>query len=341
MQMNTYNPIVALMVFFGICLLAYLLFRPNNGWFWLIRKGSHSNDKIIVEDILKRLYHNENSGKYLNTNDIVRILKQNEKMVIESIDHMANQGLIRMEGDVVKLTKLGSDYALRIIRAHRLWERYLAEKTGFNKAEWHERAERKEHELSMDETNLLAYKLGNPQFDPHGDPIPTITGKMAKLKGVPVSDLKVNTIGRIIHVKDKPDIIYKQILAENIHIGSIIRIVEKSKERIVFHSEGEAFKLAPIRAGNITVSVLEKDLAFEDDVSRLNILKENESAKIIGISKEIRGESRRRLLDLGFVKGAEVRIDLLNPLGEPKAYLIKGTSIALRNNQASKILIKK
>lgn len=94
-------------------------------------------------------------------------------------------------------------------------------------------------------------------------------------------------------------------------------------------------------AGNITVSVLEKDLAFEDNVSRLNILKENESAKIIGISKEIRGESRRRLLDLGFVKGAEVRIDLLNPLGEPKAYLIKGTSIALRNNQASKILIKK
>ena len=44
---------------------------------------------------------------------------------------------------------------------------------------------------------------------------------------------------------------------------------------------------------------------------------------------------------LGFVKGATIRIDLLNPLGDPKAYLIKGTSIALRKNQASKILIKK
>ena len=339
--MNTYNPLVALLLFFGLSLLAYLLFRPHKGWIWLIKKGSHSNDKIIVEDILKRLYHNENAGKHLNINDIVRTMKQNDKMVVESIDIMANQGLIRIEGDVVKLTKLGSEYALRIIRAHRLWERYLAEKTGFSKAEWHERAERKEHELSMDETNRLAHKLGNPQYDPHGDPIPTITGKMAKLKGVPVSELKVNTIGRIINIKDKPDIIYKQILAESIHIGSIIRVVEKSATRIVFHSEGEAFKLAPIMAGNITVSVLEKDLSFEEDVSRLNILKENETAKIIGISKEIRGESRRRLLDLGFVKGAEVSIDLLNPLGEPKAYLIKGTSIALRNNQASKILIKK
>lgn len=339
--MNTYDPLLALLVFLGISLLGYLFFRPNKGWFWLINKGSQSTDKIIVEDILKRLYHNENAGKYLNSNDIVRTLKQNDKMVIDSIDNMATLGLVRFSGDVVKLTKSGSDYALRIIRAHRLWERYLADKTGFNKTEWHQRAERKEHELSMDETNLLAHKLGNPQFDPHGDPIPTITGKIAKLKGVPVSELKTHTIGRIIHIKDKPDIIYKQIMAENIHIGSIIRVVEKSPERIVFHSEGEAFKLAPILAGNITVSILEKNVSYEEDILRLNILKENENAKIIGISKEIRGESRRRLLDLGFVKGANVSIDLLNPLGEPKAYLIKGTSIALRNNQASKILIKK
>lgn len=339
--MNTYDPLLALLVFLGICLLGFLFFRPNNGWFWLINKGSQSTDKIIVEDILKRLYHNENAGKYLNINDIVRTLKQNDKMVIDSIDNMATLGLVRISGDVVKLTKSGSDYALRIIRAHRLWERYLADKTGFNKTEWHQRAERKEHELSMDETNLLAHKLGNPQFDPHGDPIPTITGKMAELKGVPVSELKTHTIGRIIHIKDKPDIIYKQIMAENIHIGSIIRVVEKSPERIVFHSEGEAFKLAPIMAGNITVSILEKNISYEEDILRLNILKENEKAKIIGISKEIRGESRRRLLDLGFVKGASVSIDLLNPLGEPKAYLIKGTSIALRNDQASKILIKK
>ncbi|MRX64028.1 DtxR family transcriptional regulator [Maribacter luteus] len=339
--MNTYNPLIALLIFLGLSLLGYLFFRPNRGWYWFIKNSSRATDKVIAEDILKRLYHNENASNFLNINDVVRTLKQDEQMVVESINKMTTLGLVKMEGDIVRLTKSGSDYALRIIRAHRLWERYLAEKTGFNKSEWHQRAERKEHELTMDDTNLLANTLGNPQFDPHGDPIPTISGKMAKLKGVPVSDLKVNTIGRIIHIKDKPDIIYKQILAENIHIGSIIRIVEKSSERIVFHSEGEAFKLAPIMAGNITVSVLEKDVAFEEDVLRLNILKENEMAKIIGISKELRGESRRRLLDLGFVKGAEVSIDLLNPLGEPKAYLIKGTSIALRNNQASKILIKK
>lgn len=339
--MNTYNPITALAVFFALSILAYLLFRPNKGWFWLIKNSSVSNDKIVVEDVLKLLYHNENADKHLNVNDIIRTLKYNDKLILECINRMSHHALISIEGDSVKLTKSGSDYALRIVRAHRLWEKFLAEKTGFKESEWHERAERMEHELSKVEADILSSQLGNPQFDPHGDPIPTNTGKIAKVKGIPVSELPIGTIGRIVHIKDKPEIIYKQILAENIHIGSVIRIMEKTPARIEFHSEGEAFVLAPIMAGNITVSVLEKDVVFEENLARLSILKENETAKIIGISKEIRGDSRRRLLDLGFVKGAEVKIDLLNPLGDPKAFLIKGTSIALRQNQASKILIQK
>ena len=339
--MHTYNPTIALAVFFALSILAYLLFRPNKGWFWLIRNNSVSNDKIVVEDVLKLLYHNENADKHLNINDIIRTLKYNDKIILECINKMSDHELISIQGDSVKLTKSGSDYALRIVRAHRLWEKFLAEKTGFKESEWHERAERMEHELSKVDTDILSSQLGNPQFDPHGDPIPTNTGKIAKIKGIPVSELPIGTIGRIVHIKDKPEIIYKQILAENIHIGSVIRIMEKTPARIEFHSEGEAFVLAPIMAGNITVSVLEKDVVFEENLARLSILKENETAKIIGISKEIRGDSRRRLLDLGFVKGAEVKIDLLNPLCDPKAFLIKGTSIALRHNQASKILIQK
>tara|TARA_R110000751_G_scaffold89640_2_gene176420 strand:+ start:278 stop:1300 length:1023 start_codon:yes stop_codon:yes gene_type:complete len=339
--MHTYNPTIALAVFFALSILAYLLFRPNKGWFWLIRNNSVSNDKIVVEDVLKLLYHNENADKHLNINDIIRTLKYNDKIILECINKMSDHELISIQGDSVKLTKSGSDYALRIVRAHRLWEKFLAEKTGFKESEWHERAERMEHELSKVDADILSSQLGNPQFDPHGDPIPTNTGKIAKIKGIPVSELPIGTIGRIVHIKDKPEIIYKQILAENIHIGSVIRIMEKTPARIEFHSEGEAFVLAPIMAGNITVSVLEKDVVFEENLARLSILKENETAKIIGISKEIRGDSRRRLLDLGFVKGAEVKIDLLNPLCDPKAFLIKGTSIALRQNQASKILIQK
>ena len=261
------------------------------------------------------------------------------------IDLMAKKypylGEVRAEGEILNLTNEGRDYALRIIRVHRLWEKYLAEKTGFDKQEWHDRAEDMEHKLSHEETNVLATQLGQPMYDPHGDPIPTHQGRVPEVKGDLLSSLKVNTVGRITHIEDEPDVIYKQILAEKIHIGSHIRVVESNTQRIVFYSEGEEFILAPVVASSITVEVFEKEEIEEKDLVRLSSLQEGESAKVLGISKECRGDARRRLLDLGFVKGTPIQIELVSPLKNPKAYLVKGTSIALRDNQASNILIKK
>lgn len=337
----SYSPLNALIVFVSISILVYLLFRPVNGWYWLIKNNLKSNEKIIIEDVLKQLYHFEIAGKEIDVNSITGVLKFKSSLVIDVINKMTIIELVELDGEVLKLTNSGRDYALRIVRVHRLWEKYLSEKTGFDKKEWHDRAEEMEHKLNHEETNLLASQLGNPKYDPHGDPIPTHKGVIAKVDGRPLPSLAVDTIGKITHIEDEPDVIYKQILAENIHIGSQIRIVENNVERIVFYAEGEEFKLAPIVAANITVAVLEKDVIVEDNMVRLSSLQENETAKILGISKECRGDNRRRLLDLGFVKGTEISIDLLSPLQNPKAYLVKGTSIALRNDQASKILIQK
>ncbi len=339
--MNSYNPIYALLLFFAISFLVYLIFRPTMGWFWLIKNNLKSNEKIVIEDVLKQLYHNENSGKEVNVNSLTNALKFNDSIIVDVIKKMAINELVQFEGDILKLTNSGRDYALRIVRVHRLWEKYLAEKTGYAKTEWHEMAELKEHELNNEETNLLATQLGNPIYDPHGDPIPTKTGEMADVNGEFLSSLIVNAVGKIVHIEDEPDVIYKQILAANIHIGSQIRVVENNNQRVVFYAEGEEFKLAPIVAANITVTILEKDDVVEEDIVRLSSLKENETAHILGISKESRGDNRRRLLDLGFVKGTEISIDLMSPMKNPIAYLVKGTSIALRKDQASKILIKK
>ena len=339
--MNNYSPTYALIIFFISAILLFYLFRPTKGWFWKFRNSFKSSEKIIIEDILKQLYHLENSGNKVDTKTLVNSLDYKNKNIVEAINKMSSNDLVYFDSDTLKLTDQGKDYALRIVRVHRLWERYLADKTGYHKSEWHDRAELMEHELNDNETNKLAAQLGNPKYDPHGDPIPTKTGKVAEIKGVELPLLPVGSLARITHIEDEPEVIYKQILAENIHIGSLIKVIENNNTRIVFQSEGEEFKLAPIVASNLTVSQIEKQVVFEENIARLSGLKENETAEIIGISKESRGESRRRLLDLGFVKGSKIKIDLLNPLGEPNAYLIKGTSIALRKELASKILIKK
>lgn len=339
--MSAYNPFIALVLFAAIVFLGFVFFRPVKGWFWLIKNNWKSNEKTIMEDILKQLYRLESSGAETDIISLTNSLKIKDQLIIDAVQKMNANDLIYIEGDLVKLTKEGRQYALRIIRVHRLWEKYLAEKTGFDKTEWHGRAEEMEHQLNSEETNILANELGNPMYDPHGDPIPNTLGVIKEIKGASLSSLAVETIGRIVHIEDEPDVIYKQILAEKIHIGSIIRIEETNNERIVFHSEGEEFVLAPVVAANITVAELKKEVNEVEHSVRLSSLKEDELAKIVGISKECRGENRRRLLDLGFVNGTDIRIDMNSPLGNPVAYEVKGTSIALRNDQASKILISK
>jgi DtxR family Mn-dependent transcriptional regulator len=61
---------------------------------------------------------------------------------------------------------------------------------------------------------------------------------------------------------------------------------------------------------------------------------------VISISPNCRGHQRRRLLDFGIVPGSKIRIHMENPLDDPNAYLVKDTIVALRENQANKILIK-
>ena len=339
--MMSYNPYITLFVFLGASLLLIALFRPVKGWYWLMRNNWRSNEKTNMEDILKQLYRLETYGADVDINALTNSLKIKDKDVIEAIHRMSVNGLVSVERDLIRLTKEGRQYALKIIRVHRLWEKYLAEKTGFDKEEWHDRAEEMEHLLSHEETNVLADQLGNPMFDPHGDPIPNTSGMFREIEGEPLSSLSVNSIGRIVHIEDEPEVIYKQIVAENIHIGSIVRIEEKSNERIVFYAEGEEFVLAPIVAANITVAELKREPVEEEGSVRLSSLKEGEIGKIVGMSKECRGENRRRLLDLGFVRGTTIRIDLNSPMKNPVAYSVKGTSIALRNDQASKILIHK
>ena len=104
------------------------------------------------------------------------------------------------------------------------------------------------------------------------------------------------------------------------------------------NNEGNVCKIDKITANNIQVDYTETK---EYNVVRLSNLKTEEKGVIVGISKECRGMARRRLLDLGFVVNSDISIGLVNPLDNPRAYLIKNTLIALRDDQASNILIRK
>ncbi len=76
-------------------------------------------------------------------------------------------------------------------------------------------------------------------------------------------------------------------------------------------------------------------------VQRLSEVKEGEKVEILSLSPSCQGAMRRRLMDLGFVKGSIVQIDMASPMNNPIAYLVRGAAIALRREQADYILVRK
>lgn len=332
------DPFIALSIFFLGSLLVFILWKFRYLFHF---QGSKKNVKTLIEDILKQLYHVEYSGNTAGFNEMAGALKMNDDTLLDLIEKATEANLILFEKGILHLTPEGRDYALKIIRVHRLWEKYLSEKTGISKLEWHDRAEKMEHKLSDEEVESIDRELGRPRFDPHGDPIPTSKGEIINVTWKPLSALKEKLTARIVHIEDEPEVIYKQIISKRLHIGSQLQVLSSTDSLVQIYSEGKEYSFTPIVAANISVVELSKKEVFEEKSQRLSELAEGQLAKVLGISGECRGANRRRLLDLGFIPGTEIISEFSSPMKDPKAYLVRNTLIALRNDQADLILIEK
>ncbi len=335
------NPLYALIIGIIFLLLIISLFKPNSGLVSKLLKIKRDTHKELLEDILKYLYNSEINNSDITTKKLSDELNLSIDQTEKLINQIVNMKLVNKLNDNLVLTTEGKTYALRIIRVHRLWEKYLAENTSVNETEWHNIAERKEHELDKEETNQLAAKLGNPLLDPHGDPIPSELGDLPGSNGISLDELNDGEFGRIIHIEDEPKESFAQLIAMGLYPGMQIRILEKSDDKISIAADGDECKLAYQLAKNITVIPLsEKEIIYDSFIS-LSSIKEGETAEVISLSKALRGQQRRRLLDLGIVPGSKITAQLKSLNGDPTAYEIRGATIALRKKQSDHIFIKK
>lgn len=330
---------MTLMIGTGIVLLGTILFLPEKGLVAKLRKRKTISKKVHVEDALKHLYNCEYNNISCTLNSVAGKLSISEDDAAELITKLEEMGLLNSHHDTLQLSSEGRSYALRIIRVHRLWEKYLADETGIDEREWHHSAEEFEHKLTPSDADALAAQIGNPVFDPHGDPIPSRTGDIPTKSGMPLTDLKYGEFASIIHIEDEPDAIYKQLVAEGLYPGMQVRMMESNKERIRFTANGEECVLAPLFAKNITVAPIKFEKPVEGKFKNLSSLKIGERGIVLGISKALRGQQRRRLMDLGIVPGTEVVAEIKGAFGDPTAYRIKGASIALRKKLADWIYL--
>jgi DtxR family Mn-dependent transcriptional regulator len=314
-----------------------VVFWPERGLYWLWAGARHTTARVQVEDALKHLYDCHYTGGRATVQSLAGALRIHGNDATRLSARLESAGLLTSADSGLELTTQGRHDALRVIRIHRLWERYLADSTGVGEAEWHARADRVEHRMTSAEADALAERMGHPIFDPHGDPIPSAQGEMPARRGQPLSGVAPGTWARIVHVEDEPEAVYAQMVAARLYPGMLIQVLDSGPDRMTLEADQEVRVLAPIVAAHVSVDVLPKQLAPARPTRPLSALEVGAQATVVDIAQACRGLERRRLLDLGIVPGTIVGAEMRGLGGDPTAYRIRGAVIALRKEQADLI----
>ena len=170
---------------------------------------------------------------------------------------------------VIFILSVITSYSIHYTKLYE-WEKYLADETSFGEEDWHIAAEKIEHQITPDQAETLAAQIGNPVFDPHGDPIPSAEGDLPAKKGNALNTLRVGEFARIIHIEDEPHAIYSQLVAAGLYPGMQVRMIELSKDRIKFLANGEEVVLAPLFAKNVTIAPIREETTVKGKFKSLS-----------------------------------------------------------------------
>ena len=238
--------------FLVLLFLVVAIFYPKYG---LKARWQHymmASQRVLLEDALKYIFDQEQQGHPVVVDALVGKLRISSKRTYDLIGHMAEQDLIQIQKNLVHLSEDGERLALQIIRAHRLWERYLLDEARMPLGQVHDHAHRREHGMTQKEIDELDAALGHPLSDPHGDPIPNAAGDFFPYEtGIQLNEWSEGILGKIVHLEDEPEIAFAQIMAAGLRPGQIVRILEKNQQRVRLTDGEQEFALAPAVAANV------------------------------------------------------------------------------------------
>lgn len=145
----------------------------------------------------------------------------------EMVHRLREQGLVEhtpYKG--VALTPQGDRRACRIIRRHRLWERFLADCLALPWQQVHDYACQLEHATADEVTEALAAFLGHPQTCPHGNPIPSADWEMPPLEDAPLSEWSPGDRGIISRIHPESILLLDYLARRNIQPGQPVVFAE-------------------------------------------------------------------------------------------------------------------
>ncbi|HEX5654657.1 MAG TPA: metal-dependent transcriptional regulator [Chitinophagaceae bacterium] len=210
------------------------------------------NFSTSEENYIKAIFHLQQDDGTVSTNELARELDTRPASVTDMMKKLKAKKLLHYEAyQGFRLTQEGKRVALMIIRRHRLWEYFLAEKLKFSWDEVHEVAEDLEHVSSKKLIDKLDEFLGFPRVDPHGDPIPDQEGRIESSRQVCLLELPLNKPAIVSHVSDQSTEILELLGHKNIGIGTKLEI----KKKFDFDRSME------IKSGRLPVFTISEQLA--------------------------------------------------------------------------------
>jgi DtxR family Mn-dependent transcriptional regulator len=170
---------------------------------------------------------------------------------------LADEGLVEYAPyHGARLTPEGERIALEMIRHHRLIELFLAEVLGMPWDRVHGEAEVLEHHISEELEELIAAKLGEPDLDPHGDPIPDRDLSISADDSVALTELDAGEQGVFARVSDSDASMLRYLADREIQPGTPVRV--KSREPfggpVMVEIAGRDHSLGPELAARMRVT---------------------------------------------------------------------------------------
>jgi DtxR family transcriptional regulator, Mn-dependent transcriptional regulator len=184
---------------------------------------------ISKEDYLSAIYKFRDENGEIKPNQIAESLDISNAAVTDMLRKLSIDGFVvykKYKG--IKLTDEGEIYAKNMVRRHRIWEVFLHQIVGLPWDKVHDEAHRLEHSASDELIARLEEMCNFPEYDPHGDPIPSRAGKMPKLKKhIRLSGLNAGEKGKVIRVNDFDDKFLNYISELGIKLDETITIKER------------------------------------------------------------------------------------------------------------------
>lgn len=184
-----------------------------------------------VENYIKQIYalqFEQGEGGNVSMGDLAGSLKVTPGTATSMVKSLSKSGLVEYVPRVgVKLSENGERLALLVLRRHRLIELFLVKTLGMEWHEIHEEAETLEHAISDRVLERIDDLLGNPEVDPHGDPIPSASGEIAKRDLVPLEQCEQGQNATISRIEDQEEGFLQYLESNRLTPGETITVTRR------------------------------------------------------------------------------------------------------------------